>query len=572
MATQARALDIRVIGLGQAGGNLAAEFKQRGYPALALNTAQTDLTALGPEWGTPGLTENERMYIGLAGYDGAGADPDYGRNCIAENAELILHRARQHAADADVLVITAGLGGGTGSSVRELVKIVSQVAVPIVCMVTLPMDSESGIAKVNAVRAINELLESALDGWILIDNAQLASHNPDAVARNYFAVINQQIIHPFDELNRLNERPHTHAIQAFDGEDFRKVLLAGGILHYDTIPCDERSLDSARVIDLVQRSLESSRLMPAGFDPAHLSHLALIIETPESVLAQTPMAMFNQVNEELKHLTRGAAIDVGIYQLGDPKAKSTLRLLAVSRALPAHIQDVVNRARDEGKVLSDKLHESLPVLELGEIESFDLFGRGARRRGTDRARSQRPAPRTVPKVSNSSPGAATSPSGFPPARATSSSPASRSVGYDSPTDYPKAVRRPISTPPPLPLHDSTDNQALTPTGQTTAPKDQPSAQPSPKKGKAKKSAEALPSADVYDDLVERFRKHKDEDLRMEIATRLEADFRSPHAVVRFYAVDAMAKLDRKRFESILLAATEDDNTAVRKIAQSALQR
>lgn len=574
MATQARALDIRVIGLGQAGGNLAAEFKLRGYPAIALNTARTDLTALGPEWGTPGLTENERMYIGLAGYDGAGADPDYGRNCIAENAELILQRARQHAADADVLVIVAGLGGGTGSSIRELVKIVSQIAVPIVCMVTLPMDSESGIAKVNAVRAINELLESALDGWILIDNAQLASHNPDAVARNYFALINQQIIHPFDELNRLNERPGSHAIRAFDGEDFRKVLLAGGILHYDIIRCDDTSLDSTRIMELVQRSLEDSRLMPAGFDPAHLSHLALIVETPESVLAHTPMAMFNQLNEELKHLTRGAAIDVGIYQLGDTKAKSTLRLLGVSRALPAHIQDVVNRARDEGKVLSDKLHESLPVLELGEIESFDLFGRGARRKDTARSRSQRPGPRAVPRttsnLSRASSGAVPTPSGFPPAGASNSSPAPRIAGYDSPTDYPRAVRRPISTPPPLPLHETSSEQTITPTGQHAPEK--PSARPGPKKTKTKKSAEILPSADTYDDLVERYRKHKDEEVRTEIAGRLEADFHSAHAVVRFYAVDAMAKLDRKRFERILLAATEDENTAVRKIAQSALQR
>src|SRR3712207_7681498 len=43
-----RSLDIAVIGLGQAGGNLATEFHRRGYRALALNTAQSDLSSLDP--------------------------------------------------------------------------------------------------------------------------------------------------------------------------------------------------------------------------------------------------------------------------------------------------------------------------------------------------------------------------------------------------------------------------------------------------------------------------------------------------------------------------------------------
>ncbi|MCB9666604.1 MAG: hypothetical protein H6715_00555 [Myxococcales bacterium] len=545
VAIQGHALDIRVIGLGQAGGNLAAEFKRRGYPSLAFNTARTDLAALGTKWGSPGLEENERMYIGIAGYDGAGADPDYGRNCILENAEAILTRARQHATGADVLVVTAGLGGGTGSAIRELVKVITDIATPIVCLVTLPMDSESGIAKVNAVRAINELLESALDGWILVDNAQLAAHNPDAAAFNYLSLINQQIIEPLDAFNRLNEAPDMHAIRAFDGEDFRKVLLAGGIVHYDTMECMEPSLDASRVLQLVQQSLDGGTLMPAGFNPGHLSHLALIVQTPEAVLAETPMAMFNQLNEELKELTRGAAIDLGIYQVGDRGPASRLHMIAVSRALPGHVQQIVNRARDEGKVLSDKLHESLPVLELGEIDSFDLFGRGTRRRGIERPNARRSVAPSSSRVLSPSP--------------------------PIPTAFPSAPPRPTSTPPPLPPPAAPLEPMLTPTGAGSV-KAKPTSRSVAKKSKSKKSEEQLPSAEVYDELVETFRKHKDEETRNGIAERLESDFRSPHAVVRFYAVDAMAKLDRQRFEVTLLAATEDDNTAVRKIAHSALKR
>ena len=82
-----RALDIVAVGLGQAGGNLAAEFFRRGYRALALNTAHTDLASLAPGGPHTALPNEQRMYVGIDGYDGAGADLNYGRDCLAEHAQ-----------------------------------------------------------------------------------------------------------------------------------------------------------------------------------------------------------------------------------------------------------------------------------------------------------------------------------------------------------------------------------------------------------------------------------------------------------------------------------------------------
>src|SRR5688572_31631151 len=147
-----RSLDIAVIGLGQGGGNLAAEFARRGYRAMALNTARTDLSALSlGKANQPGLSEAQRLYIGIDGYDGAGADLNYGRQCVAESAERIREAVARHTEGADVVMITAGLGGGTGSAVSELVKVLGSLELPITTLTTLPGDQESGIAKVNAV-------------------------------------------------------------------------------------------------------------------------------------------------------------------------------------------------------------------------------------------------------------------------------------------------------------------------------------------------------------------------------------------------------------------------------------
>ena len=69
-----RALNIVVVGLGQAGGNLATEFARLGYRSIALNTAHTDLSSLASAERAASLSSDQRIYIGIDGYDGAGAD------------------------------------------------------------------------------------------------------------------------------------------------------------------------------------------------------------------------------------------------------------------------------------------------------------------------------------------------------------------------------------------------------------------------------------------------------------------------------------------------------------------
>lgn len=82
----------------------------------------------------------------------------------------------------------------------------------------------------------------------------------------------------------------------------------------------------------------------------------------------------------------------------------------------------------------------------------------------------------------------------------------------------------------------------------------------------------LPSPDVYDQLVSRYLHAQTESERESVAQRLEDDSLSEHTVVRYYAVEAMSKLGRDTFSSALLAASEDDNEAVRTLALEALRR
>lgn len=368
-----RALNMVVVGLGQAGGNLASEFARLGYRAIALNTAHTDLSSLASTDRAAVLSSEQRIYIGIDGYDGAGADMNYGRECIRENAERIREVVARHAEGADVVIVTAGLGGGTGSSVSELVAVLSALDLPMITLATLPNEYESGIAKVNAVRAVSDLVKHENIGWIFADNSRLSTQHGGVSLDKYFEKINSVIIRPLDELNRLNNRKGIHPIRSLDGEDFRALLLSNGVLNYSEglLPV----LTTEKVIERVRESLQQSTMMPQGFATEEIAYMGIVLEAGEEVLRGTPFSFFEQLNEKLKNETGGAAIYMGVYRLDAPidGGAARLRVIASTQALPEGIQAMVNDARREGGTLRDKLQRSISSLDLGEIEEFDLF-------------------------------------------------------------------------------------------------------------------------------------------------------------------------------------------------------
>lgn len=384
MKPDGRSLDIVVIGLGQAGGNIATEFFRRGYSALALNTAQSDLTALDPGGVYPALPAERRLYIGLDGYDGAGADPGYGSECVMEHALQIREAVMREAADADAVIIAAGLGGGTGSSLAALARVLEPEGLPLVALATLPSGNESGITKVNAMRAINELVAMPLLGWIFVDNSRLAELNQDVSIVDYFAHVNGQIASPIDALNRLNDRHDLKSIRSFDGEDLRKLLLSGGVMSYGVVELPNVTVDE--VVGALRDSLESSDLMPAGFDMASVSYLGLVVEATDAALAETPISTFEKIDAEVKRETGGAATYRGIYRTNDESRPTLLRYMCACQSLPQRMRDILADARREGGAIRDKLQVEVHSLDLGEVGDFELFRPGAKNRASERPR------------------------------------------------------------------------------------------------------------------------------------------------------------------------------------------
>jgi cell division GTPase FtsZ len=562
-----RSLDIAVIGLGQGGGNLAAEFARRGYRAMALNTARTDLSALGAP-NHPTLTEAQRLYIGIDGYDGAGADLNYGRQCVLESAERIREIVARHTEGADVVLITAGLGGGTGSAVSELVKVVEALELPLTVLATLPGSQESGIAKVNAVRAVSDLVKIPDLGLIFADNARLAELHGNLTLDEYFERINEIIVDPLDAFNRLNQRPGLHPIRTLDGEDLRTLLMSTGVLNYAEGEIQGLSVEG--VTEWVSNALANSGVMPSGFLMSDIAYLGLVVEASGELLASTPFTFFNEVSERVKSGTSGAGIYMGVYSNEQlPAHSATLRLLASTPTLPRGIQTVVSAAQREGSALRDKLTRGVASLDLGEIADFDLLpnrsgstppsggparrsARPSRRVTAMNARNQLEAPAFLPPLAQRVPEVL--PQRSEPASRHSPEPASaRSIQ----TDPPSPVRSLYAESAPARAIQSEPVARPAAVEPVARPVGRPS-QVAPVRVVSSAAPAAAPAVDdqqdptsdigdrsepeTYDRLVDAFLNTDSESIRRRIATRLHSSRNSDHPLARFYANRAIERL------------------------------
>ena len=555
-----RALEIAVAGLGQAGGNIAAELARRGYRAMVFNAAATDLSTLS----SIGLSlpEEQRMYIGLDGHDGTGSDVGYARQCIAAHAAQIRERVAAHAAGADILMLTCGLGGGTGSAAVELVHALQGLSLPLVVLATLPSAHESGLVKVNAVRAVNELVKEQLLGWIFIDNNQLAQNHGNVSLDRYYAEINRVAIDPIDALNQLNERDGVSPIRTVDGEDLRTLMLSNGLLNFGVKELDQITTES--VVEAVRECVQASAIMPQGFSMESLSSLGLILEAPEAILAKTAFAQFDQLSEQLQSETGGAAVRLGLYRTANGE-KATIRLVCASQQLPEGVRAMVASARREGAQIRDKLQQTLGGLDLGEIAEFDLLPSGPS--GLRRPRASEPAA-AAPAQAARPPRPAAAP---PVERATEATSAKTTAPAPAPSPAAGGSER---TAPERAVAEASAPAASA--AATPAPAANPSVAPasaSPaSSGGGERETSALAYLNTYDQLVRDYRNADNDAARQRVRERLEADRLSDNTQVRYYVVRAMSKLDPSLFSDALKAAMYDSDASVRSIATKALKQ
>ena len=162
---------IKVIGVGGGGGNAVNRMIDAGLEGIEFIVANTDLQALRLSRAPVKLQLGVKLTNGL----GAGANPEVGRKAALEDSDKIIEELE----GADMVFVTTGLGGGTGTGAAPIIaSLASEMGALTVAVVTKPFSFEGKRRMAQAERGIAELMES-VDTTIVIPNEKLL-----AVAEN----------------------------------------------------------------------------------------------------------------------------------------------------------------------------------------------------------------------------------------------------------------------------------------------------------------------------------------------------------------------------------------------------
>jgi|TARA_B100001250_G_scaffold72479_1_gene58884 cell division protein FtsZ len=158
---------IKVIGVGGGGGNAVSHMLSSGIQGVHFICANTDAQALR---GTDAKT-NIQIGCNITKGLGAGADPDIGRQAAMEDRD----RLQEVIGGTDMLFITAGLGGGTGTGAAPVIaQLAKELGILTVAVVTRPFEMEGKKRKGFADNGIAELAKH-VDSLITIPNEKLLS-------------------------------------------------------------------------------------------------------------------------------------------------------------------------------------------------------------------------------------------------------------------------------------------------------------------------------------------------------------------------------------------------------------
>jgi len=166
-----RVLKQLAIGVGGAGGNLAAFLARAGIGDTAIVAANTDAQALAA------LDVPDRILLGEASMRGlgAGGDPERGRLAAEDSLDAL----RTRIAGADLVYVIAGMGGGTGTGAAPVVaRLAREQGALVLAVVTLPFEFEGARRRELADEGVCALRREA-DGVIVVPNQKIMAMVPD---------------------------------------------------------------------------------------------------------------------------------------------------------------------------------------------------------------------------------------------------------------------------------------------------------------------------------------------------------------------------------------------------------
>jgi cell division protein FtsZ len=346
---------IKVIGVGGGGGNAVAHMVSSGIEGVEFMCINTDAQALKHSKIKTALQIGSDITKGL----GAGANPDVGRAAALEDRERLIEMID----GTDMLFITAGMGGGTGTGAAPIVaQLAKELGILTVAVVTRPFEMEGGKRSRAADNGIGEL-SKYVDSLITIPNQKLLTVlGSSTTLLDAFKAANQVLQGAVQGIAELITRP---GLVNVDFADVRTVMSETGMaMMGNGVARGEGRARTAAEAAVSSPLLEHVDLADAG-----------------GILVNVTAGMDMSIGEfqEVGNIVREFASDEATIVMGtviDPEMQDELRVTVVATGLNRVAQPV--RGRDAGYYRSEPVRE--PVRDT---------------RGSANA-SRRPAPTLAP--------------------------------------------------------------------------------------------------------------------------------------------------------------------------------
>ncbi|MFH1787662.1 MAG: cell division protein FtsZ [archaeon] len=242
---QKQTAKIKVIGVGGGGGNSLSRMREvgiKGGELIAINTDAQDLLYANAD---------QKILIGreLTQGLGAGSNPRVGQEAAKESESEI----KKKIAGSDMIFITCGLGGGTGTGAAPVVAgLAKKQSALTIGIVTLPFTIEGRKRIENAMEGL-ERMESVVDTLIVIPNDKLLELAPDLPLHTAFKIADEILT---NAVKGITELVTMSGLVNLDFADIKAVMVDGGV---SLIGMGESDTEN-RALDAVEKAVQNPLL------------------------------------------------------------------------------------------------------------------------------------------------------------------------------------------------------------------------------------------------------------------------------------------------------------------------
>ena len=312
MDTDSQRANIKVIGIGGGGGNAVNHMIKQGIQGVKFICANTDTQDLSSS------PAEEKIQLGVETSKGLGAgmNPEIGRASAEEAGESI----RALLSDTNMLFITAGFGGGTGTGASPVIaKIAKEMDILTVGVVTKPFEWEGEERSALAEEGLQDL-EQHVDSLIVIPNDRLQSLGERITLFNAFQAANEVLLNSVQGIVELVTVP---GVINLDFADVKAVMgKKGRSIMGSSVASGP---DRARLA--IEQAINSPLLEDISLDGA--SGILLNVTVANDI----EVSEFNQIGAILKSYTKNKAKVIAGTSLSRDLEDDSIRVTLVATGL-----------------------------------------------------------------------------------------------------------------------------------------------------------------------------------------------------------------------------------------------